>query len=378
MTRRERLIATLRGEQTDRPAVCFYEIDGFAQNEYDPDPFNIYKDPSWKPLLTLAREKSDRIVTYSVPFVHGVSEMDKRTKVTGYYDEKGRRHTETEIQLEKCVLHKHESREADIDTDWTIEHLIKDEEELEEWIRLPDEEIGFPDYRRVYEAEKKLGDSGIVMLDTGDAVCVLADLLGMENFMIFAMTEPDLTGRALDKIHRVLVEKVSRIAEDMPGYLWRICGPEYACAPYLPPELYRKYILEYDRELVDIIHEKQGYVRIHQHGRQRDILDYTAATGCDAIDPIEPIPHGDISLLDVRKKYGKDMVLFGNIEICDIENLSQHEFRKTVEQAVEEGTFGDGRGFVLMPTACPLGRKLSENTYNNYKQMVEIVEKTAK
>ena len=42
MTRRERLTATLRGEQADRPAVSFYEIGGFQIDPSDPDPYNIY------------------------------------------------------------------------------------------------------------------------------------------------------------------------------------------------------------------------------------------------------------------------------------------------------------------------------------------------
>ena len=41
MTRRERLMATLRGEPVDRPAVSFYEIGGFQSDPADPDPYNI-------------------------------------------------------------------------------------------------------------------------------------------------------------------------------------------------------------------------------------------------------------------------------------------------------------------------------------------------
>lgn len=62
MTRRERLIATIKGEKADRPPVCFYEINGLDQDPFNKDRFNIYNDPSWYPLIELAREKSDRIV----------------------------------------------------------------------------------------------------------------------------------------------------------------------------------------------------------------------------------------------------------------------------------------------------------------------------
>ena len=59
MTRRERLMATLRGEPVDRPAVSFYEIGGFPIDPADPDPYNIYNAPDWQPLLQLAEEHTD-------------------------------------------------------------------------------------------------------------------------------------------------------------------------------------------------------------------------------------------------------------------------------------------------------------------------------
>ena len=62
MTRRERLMATLRGEAVDRPAVSFYEIGGW---KLDPDnvddPFNIYSGPGWRELIRLAEEETDLI-----------------------------------------------------------------------------------------------------------------------------------------------------------------------------------------------------------------------------------------------------------------------------------------------------------------------------
>ena len=61
MTRRERLTAMLRGEPVDRPPVSFYEIGGWRPNPDDPDPFNVYNGPTWRPLLALAEERTDLI-----------------------------------------------------------------------------------------------------------------------------------------------------------------------------------------------------------------------------------------------------------------------------------------------------------------------------
>jgi hypothetical protein len=61
MTRRERLMATLRGEPVDRPAVSFYEIGGWNLDPDDPDPYNVYNAPDWRPVLDLARDETDII-----------------------------------------------------------------------------------------------------------------------------------------------------------------------------------------------------------------------------------------------------------------------------------------------------------------------------
>mgnify|MGYP000712381494 CR=1 FL=1 len=39
---------------------------------------------------------------------------------------------------------------------------------------------------------------------------------------------------------------------------------------------------------------------------------------------------------------------------------------------LEEGTAGEGRGFVLMPSACPYGRHISADVMANYETMVRL------
>lgn len=374
MTRKERLMAALRGETVDRPPVCFYEINGYTQQEEDPDPFNIYSDESWKELLRITREKTDRIVQCWIPFLHSPGALDKRTTITTWYDENGSRHIQTLLRTDTRILRSHTRRDMDTDTVWILEHLVKDEEDLEAWLTLPDEEIGEPDYRGLQQTEQELGDSGIVCIEMGDALCEAAGLMSMEDYLVLAMTEQELFKRVLDKFHRLILERVKKIAKECPGRLWRIYGPEYAAPPYLPPQLYKEYVTDYDRQLVREIHRYGGFARIHQHGRQKDILEFTLQTGCMAIDPIEPEPQGDISLSEVRKKYGDRLVLFGNLEISDIETLNQEEMEEKIKRALREGTDGTGKGFVLMPSGSPLGRKLSKNTVENYKKMIEIIE----
>ena len=84
--------------------------------------------------------------------------------------------------------------------------------------------------------------------------------------------------------------------------------------------------------MIEAIHAHGGFARIHCHGRTRAIMKSIVAMGADAVDPIEPPPHGDVDLAFVRAEYGKDLVCFGSLEVADIENLPTEAFRKAARQ----------------------------------------------
>ena len=368
-------MATLRGQPVDRPPVCFYEINGHDQNPLNGDPFNIYSHPSWAPLIELAREKTDRILMRGVPLKNAPPDPVAPFQTYESHLEGGSQITTSTIRAGGRVLTSRWRRDPDIDTVWTIEHLLKNADDLRAWLELPEPEIGGqPDISAVLKAEHEIGDTGIVCIDTADPLCCVAPMFDLGEFTVVAATEPELFHTALQRFSRAIIAHVAAVAKALPGRLWRICGPEYASPPYLPPRLFREYVTAYDTPMVQAIQQHGGFARIHCHGRIKDILDDIAATGCVGLDPIEPPPQGDVQLSWVRERYGRQMVLFGNLEASDIENLPACEFEKKIAAALREGTAGIGRGFVLMPSACPYGRVLSERALNNYRKMIEMVE----
>ena len=85
------------------------------------------------------------------------------------------------------------------------------------------------------KAEAILGDTGIVMIDTPDPLCLAALLFDLGEYTVIAMTEPERFHRLLERFSAVLLAKTAEVAAALPGRLWRIYGPEFAAAPYLPP-----------------------------------------------------------------------------------------------------------------------------------------------
>ncbi len=375
MNRRERLMATLRGEPVDRPAVSFYELNGLDENQAADNPFNIYSDPSWAPLLELTRERTDRIVMRGGVFRDAPVDPLASLTETETTVRDGSRYTATRLRAGRRVLTSRTRRDAGVNTVWTEEHFLKDLDDLMAYLELPAPVFGGRvDPSGVLATEERLADTGIVMLDTPDPLCMAASLFDMADYTVFAMTEQKLFHRLLERFDALIQSRVEALSEALPGRLWRIYGPEYASEPYLPPTLFREYVCRYDRALVAAIQRHGGYARIHSHGRLQGILDDIAAMGVDGLDPIEPPPQGDMQLAAVRQRCGQQMVLFGNLEISDIETMPTHQFRDRVKRALDEGTAGEGRGFVLMPSACPYGRKIQALTLRNYETIIEILD----
>jgi hypothetical protein len=220
MTPRERLIATLKGDKVDRPAVSFYEIGGFNIDPDDPDKFNVYNSPSWKPLLQLADNHTD-IIRMASPVradSHsswgGDSTMSSGNPIVeqNAWEDGDDRYTRLTYNIGKRKLTSLNRRNKDIDTVWTIEPLLKDIDDVKTFLQLPDEvfeeEI---DVEPLLKQETELGDRGILMVDTEDPLCAVATLFSMNNYTVFALTEQTLFQKLLEKHARYLHKRTELV-----------------------------------------------------------------------------------------------------------------------------------------------------------------------
>jgi hypothetical protein len=366
-------MATLRGEAVDRPAVSFYEIGGWTPDPDDPDPFNVYNSPDWRPLLELAENQTDLIRMCEPKVSPAAPKIRDEFFSNESWEEDGSRYDRMTLTINGRTMTRLTRRDRDIATTWTVQHLLRDTDDVRAYLELPDEVLAFDvDTTNLFEQEQALGEDGIVMVDMEDPLAACAALFSMDDYTVFALSEAALFHALLDKHAQAIHAVCKHVAREFPGRLWRIFGSEYASEPYLPPRLYEEYVVRYTGPMVETIRRHGGFARIHSHGRLKSILPHIAAMGADGLDPIEPPPLGDVELTDVRSEYGGKMVLFGNIEISDIETLAPDQFRKKVIRALEEGSSGKGRGFVLMPSACPYGRTISADVMENYLTMVEL------
>lgn len=359
MTSRERILTALRGGTPDRVPVSTYELVGYNSRAFENN------DPSYAALMDAIREKTDCLCMWdpatNATFLDSAAavDMDVAAERTG------------DAVTTTRVLHtpkgdlRHVSRVFDnVHTVWTIEHWCKSTEDVDRALSVPYEPVDsdYGDYARI---TGEVGARGIIMESVSDPLWMAADLMEFGQYTMWALTEMEHFQYTLDAMRERCMENLRRRLARQVVDLYRICGPEYACPPYLPPPLFEQFVTPYVREMVDMIHARGALARFHCHGRVAQVVDSIMATGADALDPCEPPPDGDIELHELKRRAGTRLCLCGNLELKLLEQGSREEVARQVAASMAAGK--PGGGYIMLPTASPINTPLATKTLDNYR-----------
>lgn len=360
MTSKERLLAVLRGEIPDRVPVSCYEL-----NAHNPKQFENH-EPSYARLMSAIAELSDEMLMTDTG---GLPNTAQNIETQCWTDEKGSRFTRQVWHTPKGDLTRLLRDDPNIHTTWQIEHWCKDGDDLERVLSVPFEP-GTVDRSFLLRQQQELGEKGVLLISIVDPLCPAAELFSMADYTVFAFSEPERFQYLLDVMfERIKVELRETLATGIRDCVFRVVGAEYAAPPYLPPELFEKYVVPYDRWMNRVIRESGNYPRMHCHGKIRNVLDLIAATEPAGLDPCEPPEQGDIELDEVKRRIGDRVCLMGNVELRDLEGCSPAQVRQIVKRCMDQAKAG-GR-YVLMPTAAPINVPLAPQTEANYLAYLE-------
>ena len=195
-----------------------------------------------------------------------------------------------------------------------------------------------PDCSKFAADEAALGEAGIMLPDVADPVCHVADLFEFGEFTVRAMTETSRFREMLDVMHERVMGRLRYMLDHGVRGLWRHVGAEYASEPYLPPGLFGELVARYMKEIVELIHSRGQKVRIHSHGRLRNIIDHFVDCGAEGTDPCEAPPDGDMELAELKSRYGGRLVLFGNMQLKFLETETPCEIEARVESCMAAAT----------------------------------------
>jgi hypothetical protein len=256
----------------------------------------------------------------------------------------------------------------DLRTVWRYEYLMKNEKDIDAFLATPFRPK-IPPKEEFDSLVKNLGEKGITEIELPNAVCLLAENMPYNDFMMLPLINPTGLQKLLDKATGLILEWTEGMLKGGFGPVYRIFGAEYAIPPYMSPEMFKGLVVNYDRPLIRLIHQNGCYVRYHCHGPLRRILDDLLSLEIDMLDPCEGPPNGDILLRELAEAVGKEVILIGNIQLDDIERAKPERTRHLVKEAID--AVGDKAPLIISPTAHPMEIPLSATARRNLIQLLK-------
>jgi uroporphyrinogen-III decarboxylase len=370
-TSRRRLLTALAGGTPDRVPINTYELAGRNSLDW----YNT--QPSYRSLMDYIRAHTDCMTNWNPRPTTDRYTCEERFLCSDYPVEIETR-TEAAGQFQRttriCHTPKGDLRSitqaaANVYTTWQVEHWCKSPADVDKALSVPYEPARY-DASDLARVQAELGEHGIVIASVGDPAYLAADLMSFQDYLMWAFEETDHFARTVAVIAERVMENLRRQLDCCVLDLYRIVGPEYFTAPYLPPAMFRRFIVPHVTEMTRLIHARGGKVRLHCHGKMAQVLDLILETGCDGIDPCEPPPDGDIELDEVKRRCQAGGVsVWGNIELKLLEQGTPNQVRAEVQKIMRQAK--DGGGFVLTPTAAPINLPLSPQTEANYRAFID-------
>ncbi len=171
-----------------------------------------------------------------------------------------------------------------------------------------------------------------------------AYLNGLDNLLANFLLEPALAEALLDmvlEVHLAVARRAVRAGAEVI-----VLGDDYAhnTGPMMSPDAFDHLILPRLTRMVDVIHEEGALVIKHSDGYMYPLLESIAASGADAVNPIEPAAGMDLAT--TKRLVGDRMALVGNVDCGQLlSHGTTDDVRNAVRQCILDG--GPGGGYLL-------------------------------
>jgi hypothetical protein len=227
---------------------------------------------------------------------------------------------------------------------WILEHLIKNDLDLELLQYRPD-----PDLMRldaILEMGSKVDDRAWWLHHAPGPWDEAVELRGFAGLMTDIFDHPDFVHRLMRLVTDRLKKLYQRLGETG---IHAISMNETWVGVGVSPEVYYQFIQPYERECVRAAHEVGLLVSFHNCGRGADFLEAMVDTEADALETITSDRNmGDFDLADVKRRVNDRICLFGGFNERLLTTDNPEIVREEVKRCLDAAAAG-GR-YILRPS----------------------------
>jgi len=344
----QRVLAVLRGEQPDRVPVLMHF------NPYVEDWYTYL--PVFADVLPAAERYADVVFDWSFPaplmFTAAARWIEQHDLGGG--------------QVEQ-IIHTPDGPLTEV-----VRTGLREQPPLKRWIQTVDDAERAlsmpyvspkPDLDRFLETTRRLGGRVITRATFRDPIA-LADWIDDRTFAAWRVERRDLIRRLLDAAFE-------RIADGLRTCLEAGVGPVYVlnrCQPGLLRTLSDKdveeFVLDYDRRLVEIVHDyPDRYVALGAPNQHASLLESLVAVGMDGLRVVDPPPRGECGLAEMKRLIGDRVCLIATLSAEELSGVQADQIDALVRRTLADGAAG--ARFMLLPCPLPGARDLNERAADN-------------
>jgi len=208
----------------------------------------------------------------------------------------------------------------------------------------------YPEYLNniVLKVKNYLRDDGIVSMWTpGGLFNHASKLIDLETLYMLYLIDNDFYKKLMDySFNRIkpFIETITSTDLDLLGMGGNTAGG------FLGVKTFDKYVLPYEKKLIDFIHERGKKVLYHNCGEIMNLVESYIELGADIIESFSPPPLlGDGDLLKAKELSKGEYVIIGSIDQVNvIKDGSPGIIREKVKEALKAGK--PGGKFILQPS----------------------------
>ena len=359
MNARERLFAVLNGERTDRTPIWL--LFPYHKTSYYADVRNL---PVYAPVFEASKRYAIMLnrrnpeVKLFHPDVKEWSETfeDVAARVErSWIEYKGKR---------LCAETKRDHEGT------TVKRLLCSNDDLEFFCSLP---VNVDPARITAELDRQLPtylqerdefpiEYGAMMLDLGEPVNILYLSSQLEEYAMWSLTHSELIIDFLDRMMQQKRLVYRYFLERQLADVYFMVGSELANPPLVSLKTFKKWIVPYATELIELVHAHHAKAIQHYHGFIKRILPDFLTMNPDALHTIEAPPVGNCTLTEAFDIVGDKIALIGNIQYDDFRALTPPQMADAVRAVLDEAR---GKRLILSPTAGPYEDTISEQMVQN-------------
>jgi uroporphyrinogen decarboxylase len=239
------------------------------------------------------------------------------------------------------------------------EGVIKTWEDFEKypWPKIKEEDF----YIHRYICGHLPEGMGFISCHAGGVYEHLSRLMSYEHLCLTLIDDPKLFKAVTDKIGSLIYEYDKHLLE-LDELTTILQGDDFAfnTQTLIAPDDIRKYFLPWHKKYAELCHEKGKPYYLHSCGKVDDLMD-------DFIDYVKidgkhSFQDGAASIIDAKKKWGKQICLLGGVDMDKLSRMEPDNLRKYIRNIIEEcapgGRFAIGAGNSI-PSYIPLENYLT-------------------